>query len=452
MKLSFIKRLPMAVAAAAMMVAAVPEGTPVFGETAQALQQQNTQGKKKTRKVPAMSQGIYKQMQAAQDAIEIKDYAEAESIIAELISKKKINDYELATVWQLKAGLAYDKGDVKGTISGFEKVLTFANSIPEAQEHAIMFNLAQLHFSEENYDQSLNYIKRWEAVTPMVSITQMVFIGQLQYVRSDFESALQYIYRAIGEAETIDTVEVQESWYGLAMSAHWEMSQYSKVRDVLEILLINWPKPHYWTQLAAVYGELGEEETSFSLTEAAYRAGYLDDKEMQLVNVAQILIARSAPIKATWVLEKAFKEERVEESARNLRTLGQAYMMASEYERAIAPLQKSAAKGADGDLWFQIAQVQMQLDQHADAIESFDKAIAELGKGKVSKKDEEKILTAHMQIGTANTELKKFAAAKRSFAAAKRLSKSQKQRRTVTQWENYLKGEEAREKMLRGDG
>ena len=445
-----IKRLPMAVAAAALIAAAVPEATPLVGEAAYAQNQQAAK-QKKTRKVPALTEANYKLIQKAQEAMELKDYVKADGMIEDVLGRKKVNDYEKAVAWQVRAMISYEQDKTQDTINAYRQILNYADSIPEALELQMLFGLAQLYFSVENYDESVKYIKIWESRSTIIGVTHLMFIAQLNYVRGDYQGALDYTYRAIADAEAADTVEVKETWYQLVMSAHWELDQFTKVRDVLEILLVNWPKPLYWTQLAGVYGELGEEEISFSLTEAAYRAGYLDDKEQQLVNVAQILIARSAPIKATWVLEKAFEEERVEETARNLKTLGQAYMMASEFERAIAPLEKSAGKDADGDLWFQIAQVQMQLDRHADAVVSFNKSIKALT-GDKDKKSVAKILAAHMQIGTANTELKKFDDARKSFATAKRLAKTQKQRRTVVQWENYLKGEEAREKTLTGEG
>ncbi|GHF16882.1 hypothetical protein GCM10017044_09040 [Kordiimonas sediminis] len=457
MKMKLINNLPMAVAAFAIAAAALPEATPFFGsEAAFAQSSEDAKPKRNTRKVPAMSQGVHKKIQVAQEALEAKNYAEAKEGLDDVLSSTKINDYERAVAWQIKAMLAYEQDDPNGTITAYEKILTFSESIPEALELQIIFGLAQLYFTTENYDKALDYVNQWEPRAEIVGITQLMFIGQLHYVRSDFRKALDYVYRAISDAESVDTIEVKESWYQLAMSSHWELNEFDKVRDVLEVLLINWPKPLYWTQLAGVYGELGQEQTSFSITEAAYKQGFLDDKEIQLVNLAQILIARQAPIKATWVLEKAFKEERVEKSAKNYKTLGQAYMMANEYERAVDPLKKAAAGDQDGDLWFQIAQVNMQLDRHADAIAAFERSIELLSKELTGNKEKdektkEKIFNSYMQIGTAHTEMKNFDDAKKAFASARKSATSDRERRAITQWTNYMKAEKAREDMLTGD-
>lgn len=448
-----IKSLPMAVATAAVLaVVPMPEGTPLVGEQAAYAQgRAQSQPKQSTRKVPAMTLDVHKQIQKAQEAMDVQNYAEAKEILNDALDRKKINDYERAVAWQLHAMISYEEDDTPGTIRAYERILNFRESIPEALEISIIYGLAQLYYSEEDFDRAMQYVNDWEArVDPtLISVSNLQFISNLHYVRNDFENALKYIYEAIDTAKSLDTVEVKEAWYGLALSSHWELGQFEKVRDVLEILLINWPKPQYWVQLAGIYQELGDEQTSYSLTEAAYKQGFLDDKEQQLVNVAQIQLARSAPIKCAWILEKAFKEGRVEKSAANQKTLGQCYMMAYEYEKALPPLAVAAKGDNDGDLWFQIGQVQMQLGQYKDALGSFDNVLKAFEDSK-EEKAATKRLTAQMQRGQALTELKRFKEAHDAFKTAKRMAKDKKDKRMVTQWEKYLRAEEEREKMLTG--
>jgi tetratricopeptide (TPR) repeat protein len=445
-----IKSLPMAVAAAAVLAALpLPEGASLTGKAFAQQQEKSYAEQAKTRKVPAMSLDIHKKIQKAQEAMDLKEFTTAKEILDETLQSSRINEYEKAVAWQLKAMISYEEDNTQATIHAYEEILKYSDSIPVALELNILYGLAQLYYSEENYKKALEYIKIWEPRTDLVSVNQLVFIAQVYYTLTNFETSLEYIYRAISEAQAVDTVEVKESWYGMALSAHWELGQYTKVRDVLEILLINWPKPQYWIQLAGVYQELGEEQTSYSLTEAAYKQGFRDDKAVQLVNVAQIMLARGAPIKCAWVLEKAFKENRIEKTPQNYKTLGQCYLMATEYEKALQPLSVAAKSESDGDLWFQIGQVQMQLTHYKDAIDSFDNVAKAFANTKDSK-DKDKRLTAIMQKGQALTELKQYKEAHETFDEARKLATDQKDRRMITQWRNYLKAEEAREEMLKG--
>lgn len=458
-----IKTLPLTIAAAALLAAVpMPQGTPLFGESAAHAQGRaptSAKKKKSTRKVPALSGDFFKQIEKAQEAMDEQDNAKAMEVLESALQRRKVNDYERSVAWQMQAMIMYEQEDVRGTIRVFEKILTVKDSIPEAQEYNTIYSLAQLYFGEEDYDTSLRYVKQWQSkIDPtLISVSHLTFISNLYYVREEFEESLEYIYRAIETAKTIDTVEVKEGWYSLALSAHWELGQLEKARDVLEIMLITWPKPQYWIQLAGVYQELGDEPTSYSLTEAAYKQGFLDDKETQLVNVAQIQLARGAPIKCTWVFEKAFKDGRVEKTPANQKTLGQCYLMASEYESALDPLSVAAADDADGDLWFQIGQVQMQLGKYKDAVESFGSVIEAFDKDRKDTKNKDRAakalsttLRAEMQRGQALTELKRYKEAHDSFNRASRLAKARKDKRMVTQWRNYLRAEEAREQMLKG--
>jgi tetratricopeptide (TPR) repeat protein len=450
------KTLPVAVVAAAVLITApLPAGAPFAGSAAEAMQlKAKPKKKQETRKVPAMSLGVHKKVQKAQEAMDEKDLVSAKEILAKILESKKVNDYERAVVWQLTAMLAYEEDDTQGTIRAYEQVLRYKDSIPVAQELSITYGLAQLYYSIEDYDRALKFVKIWEPrAGEFVGVSQLNFIAQLYYVRSEFEQTIEYIDRAIAMALTLDTIDVKENWYGIKLSAHWELNQYDKVRDTLETLLVTWPKPRYWIQLAGVYQELGDENTFFSLMEAAYKQGFLDDKGPQLVNVAQIQVSRDAPIKCAWVLSKGFKEKRIEKTADNLRTLGQCYMQAGEFEKAIAPLKASAELKKDADLWSQVGQVQMSVDDLKGAVLAFDKALEaykDTKKGSKTSKVALKRFSTTMRRAQALIELKRFKEAKAAFKSASKLAKKGKQKKQVRQWSDYLKIEELREKTLLG--
>ncbi len=454
------KSLPLAmVAAVALMVAPLPAGAPFSAPTAEAMQlkaKPKPKKKAETRKVPAMSISVHKKVQKAQEAIDEKDLTKAKEILAATLQMKKINDYERAVVWQLTAMIAFEEDDTRGTIRAYEQILRYKDSIPEALELNITYGLAQLYFSIEDYDKSLKYVKIWEPrAGEFVGVSQLSFISQLYYVRNDFPNSIDYIDRAIAMANSLDTIDVKENWYGIKLSAHWELNQFDKVRDTLETLLIKWPKPRYWIQLAGVYQELGDENAFFSLMEAAYKQGFLNDTPAQLVNVAQIQVSRDAPIKCAWILDKGFKDKRIEKTADNLRTLGQCYMQAGEFAKSIEPLKAAAKLKNEADLWFQVGQVQMAEDDLKGAIEAFDAALKAYKttkvKGKAQKqKLKNKRFSTVMLKAQALIELKRFDDARKAFKVANKIAGKGKQKKQVRQWSDYLKIEEQREKTLLG--
>lgn len=450
---SLLKTLSLSVAAGAIAFSAPLTG---LSDTSVFAQEQAAPKPAKTRKVPAMTLAAHKEIQKAQELMSPEDetvapdLAGANRVLDELLGKGKINDYEKAVAWQVKAMIAFEQDDTPSSIRAFEQILRYRESIPEALEVNILFSLSQLHYSTENYDKALSYAKEWEPRAAVISVNQLVYIAQLYYVRSEFKPALDYVYRAIGEAETLDTVEVKENWYGIALSAHWELNEYEKVRDVLELLIVRWPSPQYWMQLAGIYGELGRETDSYSVTEAAYQQGFLDDKPAQLVNVAQILIARDAPIKAAKVVERAYAQDLIEREAKNDRLLGQAYLRSAELEKAIEPLSRAAAGLEDGDMWFQVGQIQNQLEDYAGAVKSFENALKLLEKDE--KKNHARILAAHVSSGTALIELKDFPKATAAMQRARKTAKTRRERSQVDNWTKYLAAEREREKILEEAG
>lgn len=453
-----------AVAAVAFATVPMPQGTP-FVEAAFA--QDQAQKKQKTRKVQAIPLPFQKKLErisevlspeemtdAEKEATKTERLARASKLLDDAYDSRGINDYARSIVWQYRAQVAFDRDDTPGAINAFENVLKFKESIPVAQEHGIMYNLAQLYYSIEKYERALEYVTNWErevsAVDPaLVGVNQLVFISQLNYTLNDFDKAIAYIDRAITDAEKVDTIEVKENWYGLRLACLWELKDYKRAQDTLITLIVNWPNPNYWNQLAATYQELGDETASWSILEAAYRQGFLNDKPAQIRNVAQIQIARDAPIKCAWIIEKAFKDEHIERSAENQRTLGQCYMQASEFRKAVAPLIAAAQDENDGDLWFQIGQVQMANDSLADAITSFDKANGEFTSSKDNKTVGKRFSTVMMKA-QALIELKRYKEAKSAFAEASKIATTSRQRRQIAQWRDYMKAEEAREATLKG--
>ncbi len=463
----YFKSIPMALAAAAVLaVMPVPEGTQL---SATATAQEAPKKKQKTRKVESIPHSFQKKLEKIQltlspeemteadlEATKSERLARAEELMTDALGSRGLNDYARSIVWQYRAQVAFEKEDTMGAINAFERVLDFKDSIPVAQEHGIMFNLSQLYYQVEQLDKAIDYVTRWEKavseVDPaLIGITQKVFISQLYYTNEDFPNSLKYIDVAISDAQLVDTAEVKENWYGLKLSAHYELGDFPAVRDTLVTLILNWPTPRYWLQLASVYQELDDEETFFSLMEAAYKQGFLDDRDAQIINVAQIQMSRDAPIKCAWIVDRALKENLVEDDADSQRLLGQCYLAASEFRKALDPLSKAAAENSDGDLWLQIGQVQMQIDRYDDAEKSFAKmATAFEDDTENAKKNASKLLAGVMMRGQALTELKRFKDAKDAFRKASRLAKTEKDRRQVASWRKYMNGEEAREKLLTG--
>jgi len=129
---------------------------------------------------------------------------------------------------------------------------------------------------------------------------------------------------------------------------------------VLEILVRDFTKASHLNQLSAVYGELGNTAEQLAVREAAYEKGYLD-KESELVGLAQLLVSQDNPYKAAQVMRDGIDNGVVEATESNLKRMGDNYLLAKEYDEALAAFENAAKKTDNGELHLRMAQVSADL-------------------------------------------------------------------------------------------
>ena len=394
---------------------------------------------RRTKKVPALRQKVFEEIAKAQQiADEEKDYVEAVRILDKLREKGKLNAYEAAVTWNLYAYIRFEQDDMPGAIEAYKNVLAQEN-IPESLQLSTVFGLAQLHFATEKYQESLRYLLQWFDMTPTPGPVQYVFLAQNYYTLEQFEKTIEPLNKAI-ELAKAQGIQVKENWYLLLRSSYFELNNYPKVLEILEILVVNFPKPEYWIQMAGLYGELGQEKKQLSTMEVAYKQGFLDDKEQRLINMAQLYLYHEVPIKAAWVMERGFEDELIEANADNYELYGQALVNAQEITKAIEPLRKSAEMSGDGEQWFRLGQV--YLDR-----EEWDKAITALDKASDLDGTERRDL-AFLLSGTAHVQKEEFADARKALREARKVAKDKSTREQIDQWTAYVTSEERRVQAL----
>ncbi|GAB4573264.1 MAG: hypothetical protein Tsb008_07580 [Rhodothalassiaceae bacterium] len=426
--------LPLMLALGCGLVSAVP-GSATFGlGIASAAAQSDDKPERKTKKVDSLRAPIYEKIAKAQEKLEKGEKQEAIDDLNKLLTEK-INQYEAAIVHQILATSVYFQTEEYGkAIKEFETILTF-DRIPDGLVQAALNTLAQLYLIEEKYQKSIDYMKRWMATQDAPGYAAYYFLAQAYYGLEDYKQVIENTNRTITLAREAG-VEPKENWYLLLRVAYFELGQMEKVREVLEILTLNFEKPEYWRQLAAIYSELKMEERQFATMEIAYRRGYLEN-ESQLINMAQLYLYHGVPIKAAWVIEKGMKDGTVEKNGKNYELLGQAYLNAQEMRKAEDPLRKAAVALDDGDIWMRLGQVFAELEQWDKAIEPLQKA--------VDSDDLDKPGYAHLLIGMAHFNLGKLSDAKKAFEKARKFDETKK---TAGQWINYTDAEQKRRAQL----
>jgi tetratricopeptide (TPR) repeat protein len=232
------------------------------------------------------------------------------------------------------------------------------------------------------------------------------------------------------QVETNDLgFQVDEQWYVLQRAAYYELKQPEQVKNVLLKLVKKFEAPKYWIQLAGMYGELGFEEKQLATMEIASQKGFVMSGS-EMFNLAQLYYYHQIPVKAANLMNKAIDEGKLAEDERNLTFLAQSWNSAKESEKAV-PVMLAAAKLSDsGELYAQLGQMYLNMDNWEQAIATSQKA---LDKGSLRNEG-----MAHLVMGMAKFNLGDFNEALNELAKAQTFDGS---RSMASQWRKFVEGE-----------
>jgi len=405
--------------------------------TAPAVAQEGEQKEeRKTTKTGSMSERVYKRLAEAQELAAPED-ENAEPNIPAAIEKlkeievmKNLSNYEQAQLYNFYGFIYYSQEQYEKSIESYNKVLGL-EEVPPGLISQVTYTLAQLKFTTEEYQEAIDLIKEWLKTQENPGPEPYVLIGTGYYQLGEIDNIIPPLEKAMDIARERGT-EPKEQWWLLLRVAYWEKGDTKKVKEILEILVTNWPKKEYWTQLSAIYGELDQEPKQLSAFASAYDQGLLTSSS-ELVQIASLYLANDVPYKAAKIFEKGFKDELIEKKVQNLRLYSQAWALAREDARAVDPLKEAAKLSDDGELDARLAQSYSNLGQYKSCVTAARNAIK---KGDLKRPD-----IVNFTLGQCLYELDDFANAKAAFRKA---GKDERSATSASQWVLFIESEEDR--------
>ena len=395
---------------------------------------------RETRRTPALRNKVYEKLAEAQTLAEAKDYAGAAVILNDMIAedgKRALNSYELANVYNLFAFLAYATEDYPQSLRYYEQVIAQPD-IPLAMEINTRFTIAQLYFVQEKWQQGIDAMLVWFDLNEKPNAGAYVLLAQGYYQVKKYDLALENVETAISMHEDEGKLP-KEQWYNLARFLYFDKEDFDSALDVLNTLIIYYPKKQYWVQASHLYGEKKEEQKQLALMEAAYEQGFLD-RSSELVTMAYLYLNAEVPYYAGSVIEQGFKDELVDDKSKNYELGGSAWAQAREVAKSIPMMEKAAAKSDEGELYVRLGNVYLDGDQFAKAADSVNKG---LKKGGVKRPDQ-----ARLVLGMAYFNLGEYNKARKAFRDAGKDDRSEKY---AKQWIAYVSSEEERQRELEKD-
>ena len=403
---------------------------------------QESKKERETRKTPALRNNIYEKLAEAQVFAEAKQYVEAQEVLDDMLDatskKSKLNGYELANVYNTYAYLRYAVEDYEGALNYYQKVIDQRPDIPVALEVGTLYTVAQLYFLQEKWERGIDTLIQWMSLSETPSTNAYVLLANGYFQLKDYDRSLENIQIAIQREEAAGKLP-KEQWYNLARFIHFDRSNYAEALDILEILIMYYPKKQYWVQASHLYGEEKDDARQLAILEASYEQNLLD-RSQDIVLLSQLYLNAEVPFPAARVLEKGFADEVVETESKNYELAGVAWRQAQEVAKSLPMLEAAASKSEKGELYARLGNVYLDVDKNKDAVDALLKG---LDKGGVKRPDQ-----ARLALGMAYFNLGDFSAARRAFREAR---KDERAKSYADQWLKYISSEERRLEELAKD-
>lgn len=402
--------------------------------------------RQKTRRVPALSERVFKKLGEGQELIDAKDYAGALAVMLEALDRsKRYNENEVANLHNMLGYIYYLQEDYNSALREYKIVAAQGEKIPEGLETTTLYTVAQLSYVQEDYDEALRYMEIWISKAQNPSADPRFFLATVYYQKRDYDKAIEQMELGMQIAEERGTTVKEQQW-SLLTFLYFEKEDWPNVIATLEVMVEKFPKREHWVRLAGVYGQQGYEKKQMYALESAYTLGFFERKT-DYTNLAGLLMQEEVPYRAAKVLVAGFKAEAVDREADNLQALGQAWQLSQEVDNAIEIFEEAAKLSEDGKIYERLSYLYLEDDQFSRCVDSASGALDKGGLRRVQ--------SVHIVKGMCQFNMERLTAARDSFVECRRVARREDDKpsqRTCGQWITFIDREKARLEALAAAG
>lgn len=404
--------------------------------------QEKGKSSNKRRTVPNVLETTYKRLSEIEKFATNEDLDSAQKIIDQMLRhEQRYNQNEVAQIHRMAAWIAHERGDTQQAIKHYEEIVERREFISEGMEQNAIKTLAQLYFAVENFGKALELMETWVALAMEPKPADYALIGVALYMMKNYQGAIDRTEQAIDLASQL-SIEAKRQWWDILRVSYYELENYPKTVEILELMVEQYPRREYWISLAGMYGQIDQEKKQMYAMEAAHVGGYFK-KSSDYRNFSALLANEGVYWRAAKYLNEGFEKGIVEKDYNNLNTLGQRYQAAIETNRAIEIFEEAREQAKDGKLFERLARLYYDLDEYEKCTETAKIAIDKGGLPRV--------FNIEIVMGICLVERDLLTQARQAFASARDNADKAKNRtasRTSNNWVKYIDKEVKRRAEL----
>lgn len=374
-------------------------------------------------KIEPIRQANVKAFERIAALFEEENTRQASAELSKLESKTDLSATERAYVANYRGNIHFSNENLNGALAQFRKILGICNGISHSFYNQIVYVVAQVYFSKEDYRNALDYAQAWKKTQEEPSADAFMLIGQAHYMLQDYNRSLPNVLKGIEMYEQVGE-KPRESWLNLLASIYRQKNDFKNMLPVYQKLVSFYPKKLYLLALGGVYNELNQPKKMLAMYQALYDRGLLT-KENELISLASLLLSLDNSHKASQIISSGMKNRQIKGSEKNFRLLSQSLMLSKEFADAVKPLETAAKISKNGKLYNQLGQTLVMLNRWSEAESALNKA---LNKGGLTSSGQ-----TYISLGMTQFEQKKYEKSKSSF------NKALKYEKTVRDANNWIK-------------
>ena len=236
------------------------------------LAQDDSRGDKKNDEVPSLDPRVASDLLEAYELLEEDKNQAALEKLNSLMNRRgdSMKGFDKASVLQIRGTTYVNLENMNAALDDFSAALNL-NALPEDQQNRLRFNLAQIYFVNERYQDSIRLFEEWMKADVKVTDTAWFMLGAAYYNLDNYQKALESIQSAVDVSP-----EPQKRYYDLLNAIYSELGNVDDRTRLLETMVEIWPDSlSYWRQLSSLYLEQGEQLKSFAALETAYVNGLI---------------------------------------------------------------------------------------------------------------------------------------------------------------------------------
>lgn len=377
-----------------------------------------------------MDERTYRRMERAYELVGDEDYDEAYDVFVQVRNSAN-NDYLRAVAAQAIAQVEWARGNYDAALREFELAVEL-NALPDQAHYTLMYQIAQLYYMKDRYDEALAALDLWFCRVPadQHKDTAYVLKASIHAQKEDWPEVVAAVDQAIAMSD-----DPKEDWYRLKLAAVFEMDDYPAAAETLQTMIARWPdKKTYWTQLSNTWSQLGRDDEALSVSALAWRRNMLDTQN-DLLHLASLYSLREVPYKAAQVMQKGIEDGIVEPTERHWTLVGDSWYAAEEYDNALVAFERAGQAALDGSIDLRRAYILVDMERWEEAGEALGAALEKGGL------DDNRTGEAYLMLGMSAFNLGDFDRASANWGRAGRYERT---RNAAQQWMAHLREERAR--------